>query len=109
MINDKHILRVFNSFNALDSALQKAKDIVLTQEMAHPALMLRIEKYEEILNKQREVAQSLRQHMKSKNWAAVRKEMKVMSGLSVMMREDALDLIYEIQGAKIVHISNQVM
>jgi len=109
MINDSHILRVFNSFNALDDALQKAKDIVQAEEMSHPALMLRIEKYEEILNKQREVAESLRQHMKSKNWAAVRKEMKVMSGLSILMREDALDLIYEIQGAKIIHIANQVM
>ena len=109
MINDAHMLRVFDSFNALDSALQKAKVIVQTQEMSHPDLMLRIEKYEEILSKQREVAQSLKQHMKSKNWVAVHKEMKIMSGLSMMMREDALDLVYEIQGAKIVHISNQIM
>ena len=109
MINDAHILRVFDSFNALDSALQKAKIIVQTQEMSQPDLMLRIEKYEEILRKQREVAKSLRQHIGSKDWVTVRKEMKIMSGLSMMMREDALDLVYEIQGAKIVHISNQIM
>lgn len=103
------MLRVFDSFSALDNALQKAKVIVQTQEMSHSGLMSRIEKYEEILSKQREVAKSLRQHMKSKNWVAVHKEIRIMGGLSMMMREDALDLIYEIQGAKIVHISNQIM
>ena len=107
--DDAHIIKVLNSFNALDSVLQRARCIIETQEMSNPHLMLRLEKYEEILRKQREVAKSLRLHLKNKNWVAVCKDIRVMKGLSLMIHDDALNLVYEIQGARIVHISNRVM
>ncbi|MDR2338464.1 MAG: hypothetical protein LBE20_07515 [Deltaproteobacteria bacterium] len=107
--DDSSILQLLNSLSALDSTLQRAKTTIQTYELSNPDILLRIEKYEEILQKQREIANSIHNHLKIKNWREVHRGISLINGLSRLFRDDAQSLIYEAQGAKVIHISHQAI
>jgi hypothetical protein len=107
--DDLSILQLLNSFSTLDSTLQRAKCAIQVYELSNPEIMVRIEKYEEILQQQRDVANSIRGHLKAKNWREVHRGIRIINSLSRMFHEDAQSLMYEVQGAKVIHVSQRAI
>lgn len=86
------IKRLFDSFIELDRAIQSAK-LSLERRVDPPADVLeRIAAYEDILDKQRSLATALCAHADRGNWDEVARHVKIINGLSTMIRDDAREV-----------------
>jgi hypothetical protein len=86
------IRRLFQSFVELDRAIASAKATLANREDAPKELIQRIRTYEEILDKQRSLATSLCGHASLGNWEEVSRHVKLINGLSYMIRDDAREI-----------------
>ena len=87
------IKRLFDSFNELERAIVSAR-ITLERKGTPPQTVLdRIDSYEHILTKQRELARDLFQHMSSGNWKEVSRHVQLINALSAMIRDDAREVL----------------
>ena len=83
------IARLFSSFSDLEKAISSAR-VTLAQKESVPAeVVKRLESYDTILSKQRNLAQALQQHLGSGNWDEVSRHIGLINGLSAMIRDDA--------------------
>ncbi len=91
------IRRLFQSFVELDRAISSAKEALSKRKDVPEALMQRIRTYEEILDKQRSLATSLCGHASLGNWEEVARHVKLINGLSFMIRDDAREILADAQ------------
>ncbi|MCB0324222.1 MAG: hypothetical protein KDD69_11645 [Bdellovibrionales bacterium] len=87
------IKRLFQSFVELDRAIASAKAALLSREDRPNELLERIKTYEQILDKQRSLATSLCGHASLGNWNEVARHIKLINGLSFMIRDDAREIL----------------
>lgn len=83
------IKRLFQSFAELERAIETARQTVMKNEKVSSELLERIELYENILDKQRSLATALCGHASLGNWPEVNRHVKLINGLSLMIRDDA--------------------
>ena len=98
------IKRLFQSFIELDRAIASAKATLANRKDAPQELLERIRSYEEILDKQRSLATSLCGHASLGNWEEVSRHVKLINGLSYMIRDDARDIL---AGAKAPRVTEE--
>jgi len=89
------IRRLFQSFIELEKAILSAKEALEKRSDIPKELVARIKTYEEILDKQRSLATSLCGHASLGNWEEVARHVKLINGLSFMIRDDARDILAE--------------
>lgn len=97
-MNKVIVNRLFESFRDLDRAISAAKDTLerRTQEKGGDAcadVLQRIKSYQSILEKQRDLATTLCGHMTLGNWPEVARHIKLINGLSSMIRDDAREIL----------------
>jgi hypothetical protein len=87
------INRLFQSFSELEQSIVSARATLGGKRNAPPELLNRITMYEEILIKQRELATVLCGHAAIGNWSEVARHIKLINGLSHMIRDDAREIL----------------
>lgn len=85
--------RLFESFAELERAILSAKETLTNKQNAPVAVLERIESYEGILNKQRSLAMALCRFASAGNWDEVSRHVKLINGLSAMIRDDAREVL----------------
>lgn len=92
-MNKLVINRLLDSFSELERAITTAK-LALSRKSNPPQdLLERISHYEHILDKQRVLASSLSRHVANNNWEEVGRHVRIINGLSSMIRDDARELV----------------
>ena len=86
----EHLL---DSLVELDLAIQMAKTAAVRHVPPQPDMLSRFDSYEHILKKQRILANGLRTHATRRDWVEVCRDIKIISGLSAMIRDDAWEMI----------------
>lgn len=87
------ITRLFQSFGELEKAIGSARQSLEAKEKAPRELIERIESYEKILTKQRLLAERLCGHVNAGEWGEVERHVKIINGLSQMIRDDAREMV----------------
>lgn len=85
--------RLFRSFDELEVAISSARQALERFGDANSDILKRIETYQQMLNKQRALANSLCNHAGSGKWEEVDRHIKLINGLSLMIRDDAREII----------------
>lgn len=92
-VNKIVITRLFQSFGELERAIASAKQALEGKQTPPQELLERIDSYEQILLKQRRLAEELCGFANSGNWGGVERNIKVINGLSQMIRDDAREVV----------------
>ncbi|MFN8391073.1 MAG: hypothetical protein U0136_12355 [Bdellovibrionota bacterium] len=87
------ISRLFESFNELERAIVSARQTLEQKSEPPQDLLARITTYEQILDKQRSLATALCGHSSLGNWDEVSRHIKLINGLSSMIRDDAREIL----------------
>ena len=85
----KIIEKLFASFTELEGAITKARSTFKTRESVPEGVVRRLESYDTILAKQRNLAVALCEAIASKDWDEVTRHVTLINGLSAMIRDDA--------------------
>lgn len=96
-MNESAMKQMFESLEKLDKTIHTAKSML--EDGANPSadLLRRMKTYEEILNKQKKLAKALCFYAQINEWEQVVRHVKIMNGLSQMMRDDALEVAYGVR------------
>ncbi len=106
--SELYISKIISSISAIDFAIQNTKATITAFENDNVEIFARIEKYEQIVCKQRKIAREIQSHLKLQNWSEVHRRVHIIHHLSQFLRDDLQTLMYEAQGAKVIHVSNQM-
>ncbi|MCO6431437.1 MAG: hypothetical protein J5J00_11300 [Deltaproteobacteria bacterium] len=90
--------RLFFSFEELEQAIASAKDTLAKRDVIPNHIMKRLNSYDGILLKQRNLAQSLCEHINNCNWDEVSRHVNLINGLSALIRDDARAILAAISG-----------
>ena len=92
-VNKIVISRIFESFQELERALKAARVALEKFENPDPQVIERLNQYEQILEKQKTLATALCGYASLNNWDQVTRHIKMINGLSTMIRDDARELL----------------
>ncbi len=81
--------RLFASFTDLEQAIESAKSTLASKAAVPQEVITRLQSYDGILSKQRNLANRLCEHIKNGNWDEVSRHVSLINGLSAMIRDDA--------------------
>lgn len=87
------VSKIFESFQDLEKAIKIARDRLDQFERPDENIVSRLDQYEEILKKQKALATALIGYVTLDNWDEVVRHIKLINGLSVMIRDDAKGLM----------------
>ena len=97
-MNTTIIERLFESFIYLETSINTTKQALERRgDVKARGLLKRINEYNDILQKQRSLASGLCHHMAAKNWVEVARNIKLINALSSMIRDDAREILIELQ------------
>ena len=88
-VNPNIIQKLFQSFTELEDAIVSAKDTLNKRGEIPVEIMNRLNSYDGILLKQRNLAHSLCAHINNGEWDEVSRHVGLINGLSAMIRDDA--------------------
>ena len=88
------ISRIFESFHELERALVVARQTLEHYEAPDQKVIERLNQYEQILEKQRSLATALCGYASLNDWDQVARHVKLINGLSTMIRDDAKELVF---------------
>lgn len=86
------IQKLFNSFDELERSITTARKSLIRRDPIPLMLLKRVSQYEEMLTKQRKLAQELCRHIHSENWDEVARHTKLINAFSSMIYNDAIAL-----------------
>ena len=81
--------KLVESFDQLDSCIAHTKSELSQKKDVPNDVLSRVEQYTSIVAKQRELAVDLREHLACQNWDEVTRHVRLINGLSSMIRDDA--------------------
>lgn len=87
------IQRLLQSITELESAIANAKLTFKDKGDAGVQLLERVAHYEDILNKQKQLTTALCTHAIQGNWEEVNRHVKLINAYSLMIRDDARELL----------------
>lgn len=88
--------RLFASFSDLEQAIVSAKDTLSKKESVPTEVIARLNSYDGILAKQRNLATELCGEINRGNWDEVSRLIGLINGLSAMIRDDARAILTSI-------------
>jgi len=86
------IQKLFESFQELEHSLEVAKDTLAKREPRPEELLARIDNYEQILQKQRKLANRLCEYISAGDWNEVSRHIRLINGLTSLIYGDASEL-----------------
>ncbi|MCB0339048.1 MAG: hypothetical protein KDD53_05570 [Bdellovibrionales bacterium] len=92
--------RLFASFSDLETAIASAKKTLLARDAVPGEIIKRIDSYDNILSKQRKLANDLCSHIDTGNWDEVARHVNLINGLSALIRDDARAILAALSGAE---------
>lgn len=97
MENTKQALSLlFLQIEKIESALNLAKRKVAEQNPISLSLAKRIDEYDKIVLKQKELAKDICRNIIAQNWNEVSRSAKLITGLAVMINDDLNSLLGEL-------------
>lgn len=87
------IERLFQSFGELEEAIVSARSTLEKRGEVPAEIMARLNSYDGILLKQRNLAQSLCSFIEKGDWDEVSRHVGLINGLSAMIRDDAKSIL----------------
>lgn len=87
------INRLFESISELENAIASARVTLAGNKKNAAPLLEHIEIYQDILAKQRNLATALCGHAALGNWHEVTRHVKLINGLSYLIRDDAREVL----------------
>lgn len=88
--------RLFQSFDELEEAMNSAR-ATLKKKGADPSLFVRLDSYDEMITKQRTLANEVAEIIKNEgSLEEIGRRVKLINGLSTMIKEDAREILKEI-------------
>ncbi len=87
------INRLFESISELENAISSARVTLSSNKKQTEPLLGRIEVYQDILSKQRNLATALCGHAALGNWNEVSRHVKLINELSYLIRDDAREVL----------------
>lgn len=81
--------KLLESFDELERCISVTKEVLVKKQGVPGDVVERVNQYSEIVSKQRELANELRAHIAEQNWTEVGRHVKLINGLSSMIRDDA--------------------
>lgn len=88
-MNTGIIEKLFSSFTDLETAIKSARKTLEQKGSISQEVLERLDSYDGILTKQRNLAKSLCDHIRVSNWDEVSRHVGLINGLSSMIRDDA--------------------
>ena len=85
--------KLLESFDKLERCIEITRDVLAEREGVPADVVARINQYGYIVSKQRALADTLRFHLENRNWSEVSRHVKLINGLSSMIRDDAHDIL----------------
>ena len=87
------VSKLMESFDDLDSCIGMTKEVLSSKAGVPEDVFSRIEQYSDIVIKQRELTEVLKIRIQEENWAEVSRHVKIINGLSTMIRDDAQSIL----------------
>jgi hypothetical protein len=90
------IEKLFSSFSELETAINSAKRTLEKKESVPTAILERLNSYDGILAKQKNLANTLCVSISKGDWDEVARNVTLINGLSAMIRDDAKAILQSI-------------
>jgi len=91
--------KLFESFCKLEECIQVTRSALSDRDDVPEEVVSRIDQYASIVDKQRGLASDLKQYIADRNWSEVSRHVRLINGLSNMIREDATEILATHSGA----------
>ena len=85
--------KLFKSFDELERCISVTRDALEQRKEVPGEILERVRQYSQIVDKQRGMAIELKEHIAQQNWGEVNRIVRVINGLSAMIRDDAQDIL----------------
>lgn len=89
VMSESLVSKLLESFDELDRCISVTKEVLVNKPGVPADVVTRIAQYTEIVAKQRELAVELKEQVGRQNWIEVGRLVKIINGLSSMIRDDA--------------------
>lgn len=90
--------KLMKSFDELDRCISLTLTVFSQKEDVPDEVVARVKQYSSIVIKQRSLASELEAHVSAQNWREVSRVVKVINGLSGMIRDDAQSILNNAAG-----------
>lgn len=90
---DTLVTKLLDSFDELERCIEMTKDVLSQKEGVPSDVVERVNQYSDIVAKQRGLAITLKSHLSEQNWQEVGRHVKLINGLSTMIRDDAQSIL----------------
>ena len=88
-MNESIVEKLLSSFDELDRCIYVTKQVLSGKDGVPEDILVRVEQYGEIVAKQRGLAHQLQEFIDAQDWQEVGRRVKLINGLSGMIRDDA--------------------
>ena len=92
-ISTSIVSKLVSSFDELDKCIEVTRHIIDSKDLACNDTKQRVEQYAEIVHKQRVLAKTLEEKLSTEEWGEATRIIKLINGLSQMIRDDAHEII----------------
>jgi len=92
-MSEQLVEKLLSSFDELERSINITRESMSLKPGVPADVLSRLNQYSEIVSKQREVAANLRNQIEAGNWDDVSRSVKVINGLSAMIRDDAQQIL----------------
>ena len=92
-MSDTLVEKLVKSFDELENCIEVTRDVLAIKENVPGDVLARIEQYSEIVDKQRALADDLSPLIQAEAWDEVGRRVKLINGLSSMIRDDAYQIL----------------
>ncbi len=90
--------KLLESFDELERCITRTREKLSEKTDVSPDIMARVEQYSGIVVKQRGLASDLRKFLQQENWEEVTRHVRLINGLSGMIRDDARAILTQAVG-----------
>ena len=92
-MSDSLVDKLLESFDELERCIEMTKEVLSQKEGVPGDVISRVNQYSDIVEKQRGLALNLRSHLTDQNWEEVGRHVRLINGLSSMIRDDAQSIL----------------
>lgn len=92
-MHNEIIQRLMASFTSLEQAIVQAKQTLMNKPNVCPSIIQRLNSYDEVMAKQKELANNLSVLLIRQDWGEVVRHVNLINGLSAMIRDDAREIL----------------
>jgi hypothetical protein len=93
MTTEVLVSKLMESFDDLDRCIEMTREVLSQKDNVPSDVLHRIDQYSDVVLKQRALAETLKTHIANENWEEVTRHVKIINGLSAMIRDDAQSIL----------------